>query len=467
MGTMILNDVFDVEEDKINNLDKPIANGSVGRVPAAISGTICLILSVYLSYLIDIKFSICVLICALICAFYSPFLKPYGIIKNLSTCFVTSLIIFSLFRYIPKSHNCAQEMLKITMDNETSQNGKDHNLHENPEYESCSTPETLVTHIMVSSFLFFWNFSDELMMDIRDFEGDKASGINTFVVQIGRKLGFLCSCLSTRIVDVWSYNLEEEIDKVCKIVEDFPYISMDTEFPGVIGKAVGKFDSLSEFRYQTLKFNVDRLKIIQLGLTFSDSEGNLPEGVCTWQFNFQFNLNVDVYAQDSIDLLIHSGIKFKKMITDGIDQNRFAELLISSGLVLNDSVYWLSFHSSYDFGYLIKLLTTQLLPMTKNQFFEYLWDFFPNIYDIKYLMLALGPLHGGLQSMANQLGLKRVGTQHQAGSDSLLTSGVYFSLIDVYFKKVVDNEFLGKLYGLSDGYSSTKMQFSPNNNLIY
>eukprot|EP01155_Anaeramoeba_flamelloides_P011361 Anaeramoba_flamelloidesa328007_53.p1 GENE.a328007_53~~a328007_53.p1 ORF type:complete len:312 (+),score=70.91 a328007_53:3-938(+) len=271
----------------------------------------------------------------------------------------------------------------------------------------------------------------------------------------------------SRIVDVWSYNLEEEMDKVCKIVEDFPYVAMDTEFPGIIGKAVGKFDSLSEFRYQTLKFNVDRLKIIQLGLTFSDSEGKLPEGTCTWQFNFKFNINVDIYAQDSIDLLTHSGIDFKKIITDGIDPNRFAELLISSGLVLNDSVYWVSFHSSYDFGYLIKLLTTRQLPMTKNQFFEWMWDFFPNIYDIKYLMLALGTLHGGLQSMANQLGVKRVGTQHQAGSDSLLTSAVYFSLRDVYFNKVVDNEFLGKLYGLSDDYSTNQIPFTPNNNLNY
>ncbi|KAJ6250723.1 hypothetical protein M0813_15536 [Anaeramoeba flamelloides] len=385
MGTMILNDVFDVEEDKINNLDKPIANGSVGRVPAAISGTLCLIIAVLLSYLIDKKYSVCMLISSLICAFYSPLLKPFGILKNISTCFVTSLIVFALFRYVPKVTVYPKEIEKLIQTIEGDQNfNSQKSTENNQKIEACDTPETL-----------------------------------------------------------------------------------DTEFPGIIGKAVGKFDSLSEFRYQTLKFNVDRLKIIQLGLTFSDSEGKLPEGTCTWQFNFKFNINVDIYAQDSIDLLTHSGIDFKKIITDGIDPNRFAELLISSGLVLNDSVYWVSFHSSYDFGYLIKLLTTRQLPMTKNQFFEWMWDFFPNIYDIKYLMLALGTLHGGLQSMANQLGVKRVGTQHQAGSDSLLTSAVYFSLRDVYFNKVVDNEFLGKLYGLSDDYSTNQIPFTPNNNLNY
>src|SRR5690348_830263 len=56
------------------------------------------------------------------------------------------------------------------------------------------------------------------------------------------------------------------------------------------------------------------LKLIQLGLTFTDAEGNLP--ICNgehtvWQFNFRgFRLSEDVYAQDSIELLKQSGIDF-------------------------------------------------------------------------------------------------------------------------------------------------------------
>lgn len=38
-----------------------------------------------------------------------------------------------------------------------------------------------------------------------------------------------------------------------------------------------------------MRCNVDMLKIIQLGITLCDEEGNSPEGM-TWQFNFQFNL---------------------------------------------------------------------------------------------------------------------------------------------------------------------------------
>ena len=52
----------------------------------------------------------------------------------------------------------------------------------------------------------------------------------------------------------------------------------------------------------------------------------------------------DMYAQESIDLLRKSGIQFDRHETDGIDPNDFAELLISSGVVLMDDINWLSFH---------------------------------------------------------------------------------------------------------------------------
>jgi CCR4-NOT transcription complex subunit 7/8 len=51
-----------------------------------------------------------------------------------------------------------------------------------------------------------------------------------------------------------------------------------------------------------------------------------------------------MYAQDSIDLLKNSGIQFKKCEDDGIDVNDFAELLMTSGVVLSDNIKWLSFH---------------------------------------------------------------------------------------------------------------------------
>ena len=92
-----------------------------------------------------------------------------------------------------------------------------------------------------------------------------------------------------------------------------------------------------------------------------DETANLPpDGVTTWQFNFKFNLTEDMYAEDSIDLLQNSGIQFDKHERDGIDPVAFAEMMLTSGLVLMEEVKWLSFHSGYDFGYLIHLLTNQV-----------------------------------------------------------------------------------------------------------
>ena len=59
--------------------------------------------------------------------------------------------------------------------------------------------------------------------------------------------------------------------------------------------------------------------------------------------------------------------------------------------------------SGYDFGYMLKLLTCVRLPPEEQDFFELLKIFFPNIYDVKYLMKSCKNLKGGLQEVADQL----------------------------------------------------------------
>jgi hypothetical protein len=52
-----------------------------------------------------------------------------------------------------------------------------------------------------------------------------------------------------------------------EVVQTHPYIAMDTEFPGIVARPVGDF-SQNDYQYQTLRCNVDLLKIIQLGLRY-------------------------------------------------------------------------------------------------------------------------------------------------------------------------------------------------------
>ena len=133
--------------------------------------------------------------------------------------------------------------------------------------------------------------------------------------------------------DVWADNVDAEFAVIREAIVNYPYVAMvrrsppragardsfaansapsthrhtgtppscfpqssprvcrqDTEFPGVVARPIGSFKSSSDFHYQTLRCNVDLLKIIQIGLTLCNEEGQLAPGVCTFQFNFKFSL---------------------------------------------------------------------------------------------------------------------------------------------------------------------------------
>jgi hypothetical protein len=52
----------------------------------------------------------------------------------------------------------------------------------------------------------------------------------------------------------------------------------------------------------------------------------------------------DMFAPESVELLQKSGIDFLRHEEIGIIPNDFAELMITSGLVLTDETRWISFH---------------------------------------------------------------------------------------------------------------------------
>lgn len=252
------------------------------------------------------------------------------------------------------------------------------------------------------------------------------------------------------------------MENIREIVMKYPYIAMDTEFPGVVVRPVGN-DIMGDLPYQTLRANCDLLKLIQLGLSFTDENGNFPDGCACWQLNFKFDLNEDIHAEDSIELLKQSGIDFNKFEKFGIDVQYFGELLMMSGLVLNDEVKWLSFSSSYDFGYLLKTLTCSELPQDEHTFMTLLHEYFPKLFDIKYAMSSAN-VYGGLSYLAEQLQVARIGPIHQAGSDSLLTSQTYFAFMLKHFPGPDQEErFQGQLFGLGSSSNKNRSQQSGNN----
>ncbi|KAJ6425624.1 hypothetical protein OIU84_026238 [Salix udensis] len=247
------------------------------------------------------------------------------------------------------------------------------------------------------------------------------------------------------IRSVWADNLEEEFKLIRSEIDRYPLISMDTEFPGIVFRpaAGDPYNRRSDPRthYLSVKENVDLLNMIQIGLTIADEDGNLPdlgfkEFGFIWEFNFRdFDVARDAHAHDSVELLRRQGIDFEKNRELGIDSVKFAGMMMSSGLVLNDSVSWVTFHCAYDFGYLVKCLTQKVLPEELNEFFERVRVYFGDrVYDVKHIMKFCGNLHGGLDRVCKELGVDRIiGKSHQAGSDSLLTLDAYLKIKDKYF----------------------------------
>ncbi|CAA2981870.1 probable CCR4-associated factor 1 homolog 11 [Olea europaea var. sylvestris] len=268
-----------------------------------------------------------------------------------------------------------------------------------------------------------------------------------------------------KVRQVWQYNLKYEFSLISQVLRRFPYASMDTEFPGVIyHHPVLHYSALSASQtYSIMKKNVDDMKLIQFGLTLSDAEGNLPDfgtPYCyVWEFNFcEFDVDKDLQNPDSIALLKRQGIDFSKNKKIGIHAFHFATLFMASGLSVaptwvNQNRTWVTFHSTYDFGFLVKILSQQKLPNDLSRFLQLVRLYFgTKVFDMKQIM-GLHQVHGGLERVAKSLNVERMaGKSHQAGSDSLLMMQTFIQLKKIYFngpRKELLSGFSCKLHGLA------------------
>ena len=280
------------------------------------------------------------------------------------------------------------------------------------------------------------------------------------------------------IIEVYENNFIQELKVLSELLEEYNFVGMDTEFPGTVYISDNRTD---DFYYQTLKKNVNKLKLIQLGITLTNEKGEYPHNYPyhTWQFNLEFDKNIEPSHPSSINLLKQCGIDFDKLKKKGINHKIFAQYLIISNLVLNPDIKWVSFQGAYDFGYLLRLLIGTNLPEKEDEFINLLNLYFINYYDIRILVKGNEHMQGGLNRLAEQLEVNREGKIHQAGSDSVVTIDVFFKL-----KKsgLVNNNKLDDLknilYGIGEGrdndetinyaYNGVNYQNNANNNnLMY
>eukprot|EP00927_Polykrikos_kofoidii_P041749 TRINITY_DN355_c0_g1_i3.p1 TRINITY_DN355_c0_g1~~TRINITY_DN355_c0_g1_i3.p1 ORF type:complete len:360 (+),score=57.41 TRINITY_DN355_c0_g1_i3:136-1215(+) len=210
-------------------------------------------------------------------------------------------------------------------------------------------------------------------------------------------------------------------------------IALDTEFPG-FARDMPQHAS-RETQYKSLRDSVNVLRPIQLGVAVAVN-GSL-RGV--WNFNMRFDLAVDLHTEEAVAFLSSAGIDFTRHATDGVDPALFGRKLASSPLVCHASdatndagawcsdvgpPEWVTFAGMFDLGYLLKLLTNDLLPRDADSFYAVLGKFCPKRCELQDFVPFVS-----LQSSLEMLSVKRHGVAHTAGSDALATLELFSRVV--------------------------------------
>lgn len=226
--------------------------------------------------------------------------------------------------------------------------------------------------------------------------------------------------------DVWASNLDEEfsvlMSAVAKAGGSEAILALDMEFPGFPCK--DPRDSSHAAHYQALRSNIDQLWPIQLGIAVVGANG-IHHGI--WTFNLHFDANVDTHTEESLVFLRRAGIDFPRHRNEGIAALALGRRIASSSLVVGAhgcSPSWVTFSGSYDWGYLLKLVTLgRPLPGVATTFNKVLSVYCPKRRELRDLLP-----HGSLEVLGHKYGVKRCGSAHTAGSDALLTVELFMLL---------------------------------------
>jgi len=264
------------------------------------------------------------------------------------------------------------------------------------------------------------------------------------------------------IRNVWAANLYAEFALMRKIAKEYKLIGIDTEFPGTVAIPGfgGEFRSWAHINYETIRLNVNMLRPIQLGLSFMNSKGETPPGILGFQLHFKFNVAEDEHAENSIEFLKKCGVDFRQHAEEGIRFEEFSEYFNTTNFMFTDEVTWISFHGAYDYCYVMKLLLGISMPETLEEFYELFKVVFPVSYDLKFMM-QIQHFRGGLQDLADQFSVTRIGNQHQAGSDSYLTGLTFATVARECFRHKIPEEYMGQLFSMELQSHDSSVPYDP------
>ena len=141
----IINDIYDVEIDKINRSSRPLPSGKISYKEALVLYFTFLLLSLIISLFINIPAFFIVILATLVLFLYSKYLKRIPLIGNITVAFLTGLV----FIYGG-----------IAVEN----------------YDAAIIP---------ALFAFLINFMREIVKDMQDVKGDEKAGVISFPIKYG------------------------------------------------------------------------------------------------------------------------------------------------------------------------------------------------------------------------------------------------------------------------------------------
>jgi 4-hydroxybenzoate polyprenyltransferase len=165
--SMVINDLFDIPLDKINNPNRPLITGEVKPLHAIWASSVLLGISEYLSLMyLPQNLQIAIHAAIINVLLYTPVFKKVTFLKNVSCA---GLIAFSIFF----------AGLTVRPD-----------VLVDVDYSSFFFNKNLGLLAINTQLIFWGSLYIEILLDICDVNGDKKNGINTLPVIYGNELAF-------------------------------------------------------------------------------------------------------------------------------------------------------------------------------------------------------------------------------------------------------------------------------------
>jgi len=247
--SMIINDLFDIKIDKINNPGRPLINGEIGKKEAILYASSLTLLIEYLSLkFLPYYLQLFVNIILFNIFIYSPILKYITFIKNI-TC-ATVISMSSIFVGLATNSILNKKNIEVFHKLQTTADPL-------PGQALQGSAELL---LIFSKLLFFGSFYNEVLLDIHDYDGDKKNNIETIPVLYGKKN-------TLKLLEIVLFSITPSI---CKLLFDLFNMKVSIIIPILLSPLFNNLINIEEKNYskEIIKKSVNETNTSLFSLLF-------------------------------------------------------------------------------------------------------------------------------------------------------------------------------------------------------